>query len=454
MTRLHSHFVTRGYDIPLAGAAPATRIELPDPDTVAARALIGMGVRWRALVREGDRVRRGDPVMESRRGPRLSIAAPAAGQVISIRRGERRAPSHVVIARDGSDRARDLDLPGPRQVATVSGDELVDRLGDAGLLSLFRQRPLGRAVSSPPDAVFVNAMDTEPLAAEPGVLLEGRDAELAHGLALVRRLCAGPVYVTIAPKVAYPEALTGAPGVEAHEFVGPHPAGLPGTHINAIAPQTPTACYWTIRAADVAYIGEAALGNALPSHRLVAVAGPRAPAPGYYRVHAGAPVAAVAGELAADTRLIAGTVLSGTAVDSDDYLAASCHTLTLIGDGEGQRSLFGWILPRLGRPSAYRAAFNWLWPQSRYAIDARLNGEARPLVNLGTWDKVVPLDVHVAYLVRAIQAGDLEEALQLGLLDVIEEDVALCSFVDPCKLDVGAVIREGLELYAREENLG
>ena len=132
---------------------------------------------------------------------------------------------------------------------------------------------------------------------------------------------------------------------------------------------------------------------------------------------------------------------------ADGYLGFRAATVTVMPEGEGQRDLFGWALPQFGKFSFHRCVMSWLMPKSEYVLDARMNGGPRPIVNIGAWESVMPLDIHPTYLVRAIEANDIEEALKLGLLEVTEEDVALCTFVDPCKIDVGAIIRKGLDMY-------
>src|SRR5690606_22771986 len=140
-----------------------------------------------------------------------------------------------------------------------------------------------------------------------------------------------------------------------------------------------------------------------------------------------------------------GTVLSGEAVGGDGFLGYFHSTVTIIPEGAGQRDLFGWLLPQTTKLSASRSVWSWIKPQEEYPVDARLHGGPRAIINLGLWEKVTPLDILPTYLVRAIQAQDLEEAIQLGLLEVTEEDVALWTFVDPCKNDVGAIVRRGLD---------
>jgi Na+-transporting NADH:ubiquinone oxidoreductase subunit A len=169
-------------------------------------------------------------------------------------------------------------------------------------------------------------------------------------------------------------------------------------------------------------------------------------------VRQNAPIATLTGgqPLPGDVRVINGNVLHGAAAPPDGYLAFGNKTLTIIPEGEGKRDLFGWALPQFDKLSKSRSVFSWLKPKKEYVVDTRLNGGHRPIVNIGAWESVMPLDILPTFLVRAIQANDIEEAIKLGLLEVTEEDVALCTFVDPCKIDVGEVIRQGLDMYEKE----
>jgi Na+-transporting NADH:ubiquinone oxidoreductase subunit A len=188
-----------------------------------------------------------------------------------------------------------------------------------------------------------------------------------------------------------------------------------------------------------------------PAKCVVAVGGSHAAVRKYYRVRQGAPVSLALGAAPqGDVRVIAGTVLHGAAVAQDSWLPFRTATLSVIPEGTGQRDLFGWALPQFGKLSASRSVFSWLFPKKEYVLDARLNGGHRPIVNIGSWESVTPLDIIPSYLIRAIQANDIEEAVKLGLLEVTEEDVALCTFVDPCKIDVGAIVRQGLDMFERE----
>jgi Na+-transporting NADH:ubiquinone oxidoreductase subunit A len=333
-------------------------------------------------------------------------------------------------------------------------DALVKAIKGSGLWPLLRQRPIGKLANAAktPVAIFLNAMDSAPLAADPCFAVQGRKADLQAGIEVLRRLTDGAVHLTLRAGGDHQSDLRDLQGVERHEFAGPHPSGLVGTHISRIRPLKAGEVAWTLTAQDCARLGEWARTGRYPAKTVVAIGGSAAPRRQYFRVRQSAEIAALTGgaPLAGDVRIVDGTVLHGTAVAPDGFLRMGARTVTVIPEGTGQRDLFGWALPQFGKLSWHRSVFSWLTPKQEYVVDARLHGGHRPIVNIGAWEGVTPLDIHPTYLVRAIQANDVEEAVKLGLLEVTEEDVALCTFVDPCKIDVGQIVRQGLDQYEKE----
>jgi Na+-transporting NADH:ubiquinone oxidoreductase subunit A len=443
---IRSHRIMRGFDLPLQGAPTRVLPPCAEPELVGVTTEDHAGTRWTLLVREHETVTAGQPVLANRGYRDIVLVSPVAGRVRSVIYGERRSPVCVEIERGD----------GPTHAVLVpmsDRDGLATALQKSGLWPLLRQRPLGRMArpDRSPDAIFINGMDTEPLAADPAVLVQTADGDLPAGLEVLRRLSGGPMYLTLRAGVRHPSALASARHVEVHEFSGPHPSGLPGTHIDRIRPLREGELYWTVRAQDVARIGAWAASGRFPVHRTIAVSGPAAFAAGYRRVHEGARIGDVVGKVARGVRVIEGTVLGGAVrAPETAFVGVTTHTLTLLSDGAGRRVPLGWLLPRLDRFSMARASLGWLRPRRAYDADARLHGGVRAMIDFGLFAKVMPLELHLPSLIRAIEAGDLDEAVALGLLDVTEEDVALCTVVDPCKVEFGALIRRGLDLYAAE----
>ena len=447
-----THTIKKGFDLPLAGRPELTLADAPEPATVCLETAEFPGIKPKALVKEGDLVQTGQPLFLDKLDRDLVWCSPATGTVRSVVFGERRFLQRIVVDNAAAAGGREsfAELPRP----TGDREQIVKAIKGAGLWPLLRQRPLGKMAQSAkePVAIFVTAIDTAPLAAEPCFAVQGRKADLQAGVDLLLRLTAGKVYLSLRAGGDHQSEVRDLQGVEVHDFEGPHPAGLVGTHISRIRPLRPGEVAWTLHAQDLARLGEWARTGRYPTHTVVALGGSEAPHRGYFRVRQSAALAALTGgkPLVGDLRIVDGTVLHGTATPPDGHLRLASRTVTVIPEGTGQRDLFGWALPQFGKLSWHRSVLSWLTPKKEYVLDARLHGGHRPIVNIGAWEAVTPLDIHPTYLVRAIQANDLEEAVKLGLLEVTEEDVALCTFVDPCKIDVGAIVRQGLEQFEKE----
>ena len=444
-----THTIRRGFDVRLSGRPELALVDANEPQLVAVETAEFPGIKPKVLVKEGTRVTTGQPLFLDKRDRKTVWCSPATGTVEKVELGARRFLVRVVIRVEGKDEF----FAVPKAPKNATREQMVDALQAAGLWPLLLQRPLGKMPSQDiePVAIFVNGMGTEPLAADPAFATRGQKDNLQAGVDALKCLTQGKVYVCVRQGGEHNADLASLQGVEVHQFAGPHPSGLVGTHIAHIRPLKASEKAITVRAQELARIGEWARTGHYPAKSVVAVGGSHAAVRKYYRVRQGSPVSLALGAAPqGDVRVISGTVLHGAAVALDAWLPFRTATLSVIPEGTGQRDLFGWALPQFGKLSASRSVFSWLFPKKEYVLDARLNGGHRPIVNIGSWESVTPLDIIPSYLIRAIQANDIEEAVKLGLLEVTEEDVALCTFVDPCKIDVGAIVRQGLDMFERE----
>ena len=446
-----THTIHKGFDLPLAGRPEPTLVDAPEPARIAIETAEFAGIKPKVLVKEGDPVKTGQPLFLDKTDRDLVWCSPVTGTVSRIDFGDRRFLLRMVVdnaaAKGGKEEFAELARPASDR------DAVIKALKGAGLWPLLRQRPVGKMANSQktPVAIFVNGMDTAPLAADPCFAVQGKKADLQAGIEVLQKLAA-KVYLALRAGGDHQADVRDLKGCEVHEFRGPHPSGLVGTHISRIRPLKVSECAWTLTLQDLARIGEWARTGRYPAKTVVALSGSAASNRKYYRVRQNGDVAVLNGNqpFTGDVRLIGGTVLHGSVVAQDKCLGFFDKTLTVIPEGTGQRDLFGWALPQFGKLSWHRSVFSWLLPKKEHVLDARLNGGHRPIVNIGAWEGVMPLDIIPSYLVRAIQANDIEEAVKLGLLEVTEEDVALCTFVDACKIDVGQVIRQGLDMYEKE----
>ncbi|MCR9248278.1 MAG: Na(+)-translocating NADH-quinone reductase subunit A [bacterium] len=447
-----THRITKGFDLRLAGGPERTLVDAAEPALVAVETAEFAGIKPKVLVKEGDKVTTGQPLFLDKVDREVVFCSPVTGTVKEVVYGARRFLQRVVVenaaANGGSEEFAAAIQPGSDREA------LRKSLKNAGLWHLFVERPVGKLArgDDAPAAIFINGMDSAPLAADPAFLVAGRKSHVQRGIDVLKQLTDGSVYLALAAAGSDQSDLRDLNGVEVHDFDGPHPSGLVGTHINSIRPLKTGETALTLRVQDVARLGEWAETGRYPAHIVVGLGGSAAPSKGYFKTRHGAPVAVLNGgqAIAGDVRVIDGNVLHGRAIDADGALGFRTATISVIPEGTDQRDLFGWALPQPGKLSFHRSVMSWLKPKKDYVVDARINGGVRPIVNLGSWEQVTPLDIYPTFLCRAIQANDIEEAIKLGLLEVTEEDVALCTFVDPCKIDVGEVVRAGLDMYEKE----
>lgn len=448
------HKIRRGLDIPLVGR-PDPRIDQgPPPQTLALRTAESIGFKFKVLVEEGQSVKQGEILCHTRQFPEIVFRAPAGGTVREIRRGARRAVHEIVIAPAETEEQESLKIWSESEISSAEPDTLREYFLSAGLWPLIQQRPLAKIArpDTPPTAVFINAAATAPLQAKSSVLLQDRADDFILGVHALKGVTAGQTCLCLH---ADDNPLPGADsldGVEKHIFSGPHPSGSPGVHIRRIQPLKRGQTAWVVRAEHAADIGYTMRTGHLPTERVIALAGAPVKEPLYLRTRAGADLATLLdGRLdnSKPLRIINGDVLTGATTDPANHLSMHHSTLTVIPEGT-ERDFMGWGMPGFTYYSALRTFASSLLPRRKHNLDTRLHGGRRPMISIGQWEKVLPFDIHLSYLLRAIHAEDVQEAEALGLLELAEEDVALCAFIDPSKTEVCDVIRHGLDLYEAE----
>jgi Na+-transporting NADH:ubiquinone oxidoreductase subunit A len=440
-------------DLPIAGASepvieagsPVTRVALLTDDFP--------GLKPGMEVQVGDQVRIGQRLFHDKTAPAVSFAAPVAGQVVAINRGKRRKLLSVVIemspqATRGRADETCFDSFTAAPPESLSAEDVGSLLLEAGLWTAFRTRPYSRIPEpgSAPSAIFVTAMDTHPLAPDPEVVLRGREEHFAVGLRAVSRLTPGRTYLCTRGKTH----LRAPAGSEiCHErFDGPHPAGVPGTHIHRLDPVHREKIVWHLGYQDVAAIGTLFTTGCLDTSRVIALAGPGFRRPRLVRTHLGARISElVEGELAPGRqRIIAGSVLGGHRVDGDvtGYLGRYHNQVCALPEGD-EREMFGWLKPGARVFSVTNAFLSALIRPRSFDFTTTTNGSVRPMVPIGTYERIMPMDIEPTYLLRSLITGDLELAEQLGCLELDEEDVALATFVCPGKYNYGPLLRKVLD---------
>ena len=444
--------IKQGRDIKLKGAAPKEIVTLSLPRQVAVVPSDFKGIKASLCVKVNDAVKVGTPLFEDKHCPEIRIVSPVSGRVAAIDRGEKRFLEDIVVESDGRDEAVAFRKFSASEISGLSKEDVEKTLLQSGLWPVLRQRPFSKVAHphEPPKSIFVHAMNTEPLAPDVDFILQGKEEQFQAGLNVLRRLTKGKVYLC-AKHGSRSKALTQARDVETHYFAGPHPAGNVSTHIHYLDPIHKGDHVWYVEAQDVARAGSLFLEGVYSPERVVAVTGEGAGRKFYAKTIVGAPVSLLLkGSDLEGMRCVSGSVLAGREVGKDGYLSFYDSQLTVIPAG-GKRTFLGWLSPGSDKYTFSRTfVSSFLPPRKEVSLTTDKHGSDRAIVLNHIYDPLVPLDIMVYFLLKAVISEDIEEAERLGILECDEEDFALCSFACPSKTDVGGIIREGLELIERE----
>ena len=437
----------KGLDIKLQGAAQLKTTVLPMASTYAVSPLDFEGVTPKMLVKVGDAVKAGTPLFFNKNNASVVFTSPVSGTVAAVVRGEKRRILSVEIAADSTVAYEEFDV---LDVKSATRDQIVELLLKSGLWTLLIQRPYG-IIANPadmPKSIFVSAFDSAPLAPDYGYALAEEKEALQKGFEVLARLTEGKVHLGYNAEAAAPQVS----GVELHAFKGKHPAGNVGVQIHHIDPINKGEKVWTLNIQDVAIIGRFFLAGKVDMERVIAVAGSCVAEPKYYRVIAGASIESILGGKLSNehARVIAGNVLTGRNVGKEGFLSVNANMITAIPEGDTYE-LLGWAMPRFKKFSVSRAYFSWLFPWRKYNLDTNLNGGERAFVMNDLYEKYLPMDIYPVHLVKACIASDLDKMENLGIYEVVEEDLALCEFVCPSKIEIQQILRNGINTMIKEE---
>lgn len=442
--------IKKGLDLPIQGA-PQQQIH--DGPAVTRVAVLGeeyVGLRPTMFVQVDDVVKKGQDLFEDKKNPGVKITAPAAGKVVEINRGAKRVLQSVVIQLEGNDQET-FDKVDAAQLSSLDRSAVEKTLVDSGLWAAFRTRPFSKipGIGSVPHSIFVNGMDTNPLAADPEVIIADRQADFENGLTVIKRLTEGKLFVT---KASGANVSVGNSQAEVHEFAGPHPAGLVGTHIHHLDAVDSSKTVWHLGYQDVIAIGALFTTGEIDSNRVISIGGPVAKNPRLIRTLQGADCTELSASEKADgeVRVVSGSVLQGTHAHGVHGYLGRYHTqVSLLLEGR-EKELFGWLKPGATMHSITRAYLAHLSPKKLFDMTTTTNGSDRSMVPIGNYERIMPLDILPTLLLRDMISGDTDGAQTLGCLELDEEDLALCTYVCPGKYNYGPILRECLTTIEKE----
>lgn len=443
----------KGLDIKLVGGARKELTQLPLLPTYAVSPDDFVGLTPKLLVKVGDAVKAGTPLFFDKYRPEVLVTSPVSGTVTAVNRGEKRKILSVVVTTQGEQVYESFQVP---ELGSATREEVTGAMLLAGLWPLLIQRPYG-IIANPedaPKAIFVSGFDSAPLAPDMNYVLAEELDNLNAGFEALGKLTSGKVHLSL--KAGTEGVLNKVKGVEMHTFQGPHPAGNVGVQIHHIDPIGKGDIVWTVDVQNVAIIGRLFRTGRLDMSKTLVLDGSEVADARYFRTIAGAPIngifkkSNIANQQSeSEIRIISGNVLTGTKVTMDGYLGYYHNQVTVIPEGN-KYEMLGWIMPRFDKFSVSHSYFSWLTPGKKYNLDTNLNGGVRAFVVTGLYDKYLPMDIYPMYLLKAILAGDIDKMENLGMYEVIEEDFALCEFVDPSKTAMQKIIREGINLMIKE----
>ncbi|MCM8528728.1 MAG: Na(+)-translocating NADH-quinone reductase subunit A [Lentisphaeraceae bacterium] len=449
-----TYSLKKGYNLRITGEPESVVEDAPKPDSVAVDARDFFGVRPKLTVKVGDKVKAGSPVMMSKDCNDVKFTSPISGEVVEIRRGERRALQEIVIKGDGTDAAEEFPVISSGDILTSTRETILNNILKSGLFVSFQQRPFA-IVPNPtvtPRDIFISAYLTGPLHADINLILKGNEAAFQAGLNALSKLTDGDVYLSHeSGKSDLSEAITKAANVKINTFKGPHPAGNVGIHVHHIKPVNKGEVVWTVTPQNVINIGKLFIEGKPNFERVVAVCGESAKDRKHIKTIAGAPLQTILKGKVADgeVRHICGDVLSGSKKEADGFLAWETNQISLIPEIQ-KKEFMGWLLPGPSKESFSRTFWSWLSPNKKYSHNTGYHGGVRAFVATGEYEAVVPMDIFPVHLIKCIMFGDIEAMEGLGILEVAPEDFALCDFICVSKIEVQETLRQGLDLYRKE----
>jgi Na+-transporting NADH:ubiquinone oxidoreductase subunit A len=442
----------KGFTINLAGKAAPKVVEPPQPETFVVKPTDFHGLYMpKVFVKEGDPVKAGTPLFHDKKHENIFFTSPVSGEVVEIKRGEKRKLLEVKILADKKVESEIFPKYSISQIASLPATEIKNQILKSGLWPSIIQRPFG-VLADPavtPKAIHISAFDSHPLAPDYNILFKGQDQPFQVGVDILKKLTSGPVHINTHASNELSTVFSQVKGADVNKFSGPHPSGCVGVQIHHIDPINKGNIVWTINPAAVIQLGKLFTQGIYDASRIVAVAGSEVKNPQYYKTYTGASVKKfLENNLVTDhVRVISGNPLTGTAIGKDGHLGFFDLQVSVLPEGD-YYEFVGWITPGARKLSFHRSIglFSFLSPGKERVVDTNTHGEPRAFVQTGIFEQVTPMDVLPTFLLKSILAEDLDEMEALGIYEVIEEDLALCEFVDVSKHKVQEMLREGIDL--------
>lgn len=442
----------KGFTINLQGKASPKVVEIDQPETFVIKPTDFQGLYMpKPTVNVGDTVKAGTPLFHDKKHENVVYAAPVSGEIVEVKRGEKRKLLEIKILADKKVEHETFNKYSVSEIANLSATSLKEQILKSGIWPAIIQRPYG-IVADPavtPKAIHISAFDTHPLAPDYSILFKGQDQYFQVGIDVLKKLTSGTVHINTHSTSEISTVFSQVKGADVNKFSGPHPVGCVGVQIHHIDPINKGDVVWTINPFAVIQVGKLFLNGVYDTSRILAITGSEVKNPQYYKTYTGASVKKfIEGNLKQEhVRVISGNPLTGTAIGKEGYVGFFDHHISVLPEGD-YYEFIGWITPGARKISFQRSLglFSFLSPGKERVADTNTHGEPRAFVQSGIFEQVTPMDILPTHLLKSILAEDFDEMEALGIYEVIEEDLALCEFVDVSKHKVQEIIREGIDL--------
>jgi len=408
------------------------------------------GVTPKLLVKVDDVVKAGTPIFYDKDNPEIKFASPVSGKVSAINRGERRKILEIVIEANSNQEFLQSEVS---EISKLSREQIINIMLESGLWPFVIQRPFG-TIANPkdtPKAIFISGFDTAPLAPDLEFILKGEENNLQTGIDILKKLTDCKINVGIDNNSKNKSIFENLNNLEITRFSGPHPAGNVGVQIHHVNPINKGERIWVIRPEDVIVIGKYFTKGIYDVSRIIALVGSEIKNAGYVKTISGAQTTFIEKTNVTEIqkRYISGNVLTGSKISENGFLGFYDRMITVIPEGN-YFEFAGWALPGLNKYSNTKTFASSLIPKKEYKLDTNYHGAERAFVMTGEYEKVVPMDILPQHLIKAAIIEDIDLMENLGIYEVVEEDLALCEFVCTSKIEVQTILRNALDLVKKE----
>ena len=435
--------ISKGLDLPISGKPDISITDEPKISSVSLLANDFVGMKPTMLVKENDEVKVGEKLFEDKKNPGIFFTAPAGGLIKSINRGDKRKFLSIEIEISQNEEFIDFDMGS-------SQDEIKNTLINSGLWNVFRTRPFNRTpnISSSPEALFINCCDTNPLSVDPYEIINIDKDSFDKGLETIKQLFDCDIHLTYQNN-NFDNTLS---GINYHQFTGPHPAGLVGTHISKIHPVNLNSKVWTANFQDIISIGYLKINKKIKTTKIISLGGPAVFEPSLIKVRHGSNLDEItAGKIEDNSRVISGSVLHGHESEGVmKYLGYYDSQVSVIPD-EVNEIFLNWLMPGSSLHSKLNVFISSFIKPKKYIFNTSIGGGNRAIVPISSYEEVVPMDILVTQLLKSLVVSDIEMAIDLGMLELVPEDLSLCSYVCPSKYDYSSILMDNLnKLYLEQ----